>query len=759
MLAGSDSDETTTYISNPNVSVSLYCPSNVHSDGSMYFYSAHRNSGTEDLTDYVLTVDLPTLFQAEQLCYFSREDVVYSLYLVTEQGEEIALLEDATEWSGVLTLSDYTSETVVQILVKYASYTCSTTLEPLKIKGYVGDFLGDTMEFTATATALYKTVTVSATASKDTDIDTQSELTVSKNIEDAQSSYYALDEFWVKLSTACYTAQSVDPIYADLLPKELLYLSDRLYYLYRDSFSMTYYDSRVDEMPFPAPVVELIEDFDGDSDLLRISFTGLTLGIYDYLYVYYPVMVGVGASSFESTAYMGNPTGQNLVESPKKWDSLDLDGDGDTTEYLAISDTISGVVLSTSDFSIQKKVMGDLDSEYGDSGTVSPNGTLSYQLRVLNNQDAVLRQIDMVDILPFVGDTGVITTDTPRDSAFSVLLTGPATGEVVHKVTGVVRPVTITSKYSTSTNPIRFGSDGSEIGSGTWDSDTPSDWGSIASVEVYLGEDLQAYEELQVTLPCEVSGTAVNGETAYNSFAMKADVSGDTEVTTVLPTEPTKVAVTVEGDAPEPETGSISGYVWYDSNEDGIFDTEEVGYDGLTVELYEDTGVLVASTLSAVDTSGGSGYYLFSDLDAGAYQVKFVTVGDLVLSPQNAQLDNGSKPDALTGFTAVFALAEGETLTDVDAGVYVQEDTSGLEQAINDLITSIALEECGIRGILDAEGAKIQKAVALELTTEEMLAVNDSVSNMVEAITDLELVLLAKLQIVAPSDTDSATTV
>ena len=69
------------------------------------------------------------------------------------------------------------------------------------------------------------------------------------------------------------------------------------------------------------------------------------------------------------------------------------------------------------------------------------------------------------------------------------------------------------------------------------------------------------------------------------------------------------------------------------------------------------------------------------------------------------------------------------------------------EQAITDIFTSVALEQTALGHILNAEGEKIQKAVALGLSTAEMIAINDSVTNMTEVITNLELVLQGKLEL------------
>lgn len=92
--------------------------------------------------------------------------------------------------------------------------------------------------------------------------------------------------------------------------------------------------------------------------------------------------------------------------------------------------------------------------------------------------------------------------------------------------------------------------------------------------------------------------------------------------------------------------------------------------------------------------------------------------------------------------------SQGHTVEKNISVTVVEAEESTIEQAITDVIGSVALEEAAIYGILDAEGAKIQKAVALDLTQEELLAVNSSVESMIESLTSLELVLLEKLNIV-----------
>lgn len=68
--------------------------------------------------------------------------------------------------------------------------------------------------------------------------------------------------------------------------------------------------------------------------------------------------------------------------------------------------------------------------------------------------------------------------------------------------------------------------------------------------------------------------------------------------------------------------------------------------------------------------------------------------------------------------------------------------------AVTDIIQSVALEQTALSHILNAEGEKIQKIVAKEdVSTKELLDVNKSVNSMVQSITRLEMVLQSKLQI------------
>lgn len=72
--------------------------------------------------------------------------------------------------------------------------------------------------------------------------------------------------------------------------------------------------------------------------------------------------------------------------------------------------------------------------------------------------------------------------------------------------------------------------------------------------------------------------------------------------------------------------------------------------------------------------------------------------------------------------------------------------TTTREQAITDIVESVALEQTGLAHIINAEGEKIQ-GVVLNGTIEQMMEVNASVQSMLGTISTLEVILQSKLNL------------
>ena len=73
-----------------------------------------------------------------------------------------------------------------------------------------------------------------------------------------------------------------------------------------------------------------------------------------------------------------------------------------------------------------------------------------------------------------------------------------------------------------------------------------------------------------------------------------------------------------------------------------------------------------------------------------------------------------------------------------------------LDQTVIDLMESIALQETALSHILCAESQKMKVAMGLDgLDLCKLLEVNDSATNMVHAVANLELVLKDKLEFIS----------
>ena len=68
------------------------------------------------------------------------------------------------------------------------------------------------------------------------------------------------------------------------------------------------------------------------------------------------------------------------------------------------------------------------------------------------------------------------------------------------------------------------------------------------------------------------------------------------------------------------------------------------------------------------------------------------------------------------------------------------------EQAIADIIESIALEETGLAHIINAEGEKIQRALEIADSTDDLINVNKSVKDTLVNIIKMQMLLQFKLE-------------
>lgn len=115
-------------------------------------------------------------------------------------------------------------------------------------------------------------------------------------------------------------------------------------------------------------------------------------------------------------------------------------------------------------------------------------------------------------------------------------------------------------------------------------------------------------------------------------------------------------------------TAALGDRVWNDTNRNGVQDIGEPGVGGVTVELL---ATCTGSTVLATRTTNVNGTYLFNNLTAGQYRVRFtLPSGFSAFSPKDAIADDDYDSDVNTvGVTDCITLNNGEQNYRVDAGL------------------------------------------------------------------------------------------
>ncbi len=123
--------------------------------------------------------------------------------------------------------------------------------------------------------------------------------------------------------------------------------------------------------------------------------------------------------------------------------------------------------------------------------------------------------------------------------------------------------------------------------------------------------------------------------------------------------------------------GQVGDEVWVDLDADGVQDPGEGGREGVTVELLDDGGAVVATAVTAAD-----GRYLFGDLAAATYSVRVTLPAGFSFSPAGVGSAAADSDVLAGGETDAIVLAAGETRLDVDAGLV----PAGVDAEIGDFV-------------------------------------------------------------------------
>ncbi|MFK7946455.1 MAG: SdrD B-like domain-containing protein [Saprospiraceae bacterium] len=418
---------------------------------------------------------------------------------------------------------------------------------------------------------------------------------------------------------------------------------------------------------------------------LRWDWPGVSLAPSQYMYVYFDAVITSAAGSGEDV--IENEFA--ILNSIENWCSIsgngdddvdvnDIDNDGDVSEKLCFAYSEIDITPMPA-LSSEKYVKGQLDSDwtkYPNYGNAVPGGVADYRLILRNDGNVAIDGIKIVDILPFVGDAGVIDL-SQRDSRWRPNLAG-----------AVSAPPGVTVYYSTEGNPCRS-AEGIEpngpVGCQTpnWSTSVPADITTVQSLKFDFGSNILLPSDsivlewpMRAPVNTLTSIGAIADTIAWASFGyIGTRVDNDVQL---LAAEPLKVGIRMEAFVP----AVLGDQVWIDTNQDGIQNNGEIGIDGLRVELYEDNGDGIANpstdNLVSFTITGNGGFYLFPNLPADNYFLLYYLLPNYDLSNANQGNNDALDSDGTAytfnnrkaAITPVITLGAMDVDLDWDLGIY-----------------------------------------------------------------------------------------
>jgi len=490
---------------------------------------------------------------------------------------------------------------------------------------------------------------------------------------------------------------------------------------------------------YPDPVFTYIANYNGTGrELLKWEWTGangIKISPGERVVVAFdvtiPEVVWSGTPSFYNHFWIdADNIGVCLgTDDP---DIYDIDGDGDFSETFC-GDQIGVDIVEIVAIESEKLVKGQLDStwtKYPNTGNTLPGGIADYQLIVRNKGTVDMTDIVVIDILPALGDSSVVTLDN-RDSRWRPNLVGDVTA-----------PADVTVYYSTENNPCRSAEGIVPTGpvgcdAPSWTTTIPVDIASVQSLKFDFGTTIlepgdSILLEWPMRAPVGVLNTigAVPDSIAWNSFGYIASRADNG--TTLPPGEPIKVGMIVSEQIP----GVYGDFVWNDSNANGIQDEGELGIDNIRVDLFKDNGDGVQNisqdTFVNFTVTANGGYYLFPNLPEGDYFLMFYKPATYLISPSNVGGDDAIDSDGIgmnhNGFlgavTPIINLLDTEYDYDWDLGIY-QNDLGAIgnyvwEDLNTDNIQNESVEN-GINGVTVNlfENSNPGTILATDVTTDD----------------------------------------
>ena len=309
------------------------------------------------------------------------------------------------------------------------------------------------------------------------------------------------------------------------------------------------------------PVVTATSNFGGVPGQTRVDFTwddatmnGITLQEFtpQGIEVFYEIRVRASAMDgaiLTNTAYFYDPV-ENLS---CPLDINDIDNDGSTTDRICNRSEDVEIIYPPGFAGLNsfKEVQGNLDTDFSrfpNSGTVSPGGNIEYNLCFENpaNLTQDLDNFILVDVLPHIGDRGVVANNELRESAWQPTFTATTLANLQAYVAGISGA---TLYFSTVCEPCLQADLGPPISDlpscmpPAWSTTPPSPLSDVCSFKIEYGPNfvLSPGEETCINMNMQAPLTVpTDGSIAWNSFGYVATKEDDSNL---LASEPIKVGI------------------------------------------------------------------------------------------------------------------------------------------------------------------------------------------------------------------------
>ena len=259
---------------------------------------------------------------------------------------------------------------------------------------------------------------------------------------------------------------------------------------------------------------------------------------------------------------------------------------------------------------------------------IQPGQNARYQLSWISVGND-LDNSDLIDVLPYNGDA--------RGSSFNG----------TQQLAGALGPVnndgtTPSVIYYTNASPASINpdpGDGSNAlpgGSTPWctsaqigNAGCPAEYAQVTAIRVVSGSLQPDNVQRSLVVPLQTSGNA-SGNTYRNTFAIRGSAGG-VPLTAAVTSPVAQIGVT---------TGSLSGRVFRDDNDDGVIDSTEIGIGGVAITLdgcasgpdgvTQTTAIAMSGTpvcsgddvlVTANTTTANDGTYIFANQVSGLYRL------------------------------------------------------------------------------------------------------------------------------------------